>query len=135
METPLLRAGRVGRQPHGRYRWHQLVARMPRERVLVLAAIACVLSGCVHTQRVALVARTDPDADACFKACEGSSSCARACPGVTVEDGDCEGRSERTCVSGGEVNGVATTAVVVGLGVLAIAGLMSLSMSVLTPTY
>ena len=106
---------------------------MARERVLVLATVACVLTGCVHTQRVTLVAGTDPDADACFKACDGSSSCARACPGVTVEDGDCEGRSQRTCVSGREVNGAGTTVVVVGLGVLAIAGLMSLSMSLLTP--
>jgi hypothetical protein len=106
---------------------------MPRERVLVLAAMACVLTGCVHTQRVTLVAETDPDADTCFKACEGSSSCARACPGVTVEDGDCQGRSERTCVSGGEVNSAETTMVVVGLGVLAIAGFMALSASLFTP--
>jgi hypothetical protein len=118
---------------HGRHRWHQLVTRMPRERVLVLATMACVLTGCFHTQRVTLVAGRDPDADACFKACEGASSCARACPGVTVEDGDCQGRSERTCVSDGEVNTAETTMVVVGLGVLAIAGFMALSASLFTP--
>jgi hypothetical protein len=134
MKTPLLRPGRVGQQPVGRHRWHQLVTRMPRERVLVLAAIACVLTGCVQTQRVTLVAGTDPDADACFKACEGSSSCARACPGVAVEDGDCQGRSERTCVSGGEVNSGARTVVVLGLGALAFAGFMYLAESVFTPT-
>jgi hypothetical protein len=130
MKTPLLRAGQVGQQPHGRHRWHQLVT---RERVLVLATMACVLTGCVHTQRVTLVAGRDPDADACFKACEGSPSCARACPGVAVEDGDCQGRSERTCVSDGEVNSAETTMVVVGLGVLAIAGFVALSMSLFTP--
>ncbi len=124
MKPPLLRAGRV----------RQEATRVPRERVLVLVAIACVLIGCVQTQRVTLVAGTDPDAAACFEVCEGSSSCARACPGVIVEDGDCQGRSQRTCVAGREVDGVGTTALVVGLGVLAIAGLMSLTMSVLTPT-
>ena len=107
----------------------------PRARVLVLAVIACVLVGCVQTQHVTLVAANDPDADACFNACNGSASCARACPGVTVEDGDCWGQNGRRCVSGGEVNGPATTATVVGLGSLAIVGLMYLMEAALTPSF
>jgi hypothetical protein len=100
----------------------------------LLAAMACVLIGCVQTQRVTLVAETDPDAHACFKACAGSASCARACPGVIVEDGDCEGRNERPCTSDGEVNSIGRTMVVTGLGALAIAGLMYVAMSAFTPT-
>ena len=97
-----------------------------------LLALVCVLSACVYTQRVTLVAKNDPDADACFTACKGSETCARACPGVTVEDGDCQ-RSQRACVSGSEVSGVATTATVVGLATLAVVGLMSLTLAAFTP--
>jgi hypothetical protein len=97
--------------------------------------IACVLIGCIQTRHVTLVAESDPDADACFNACKGSASCARACPGVSVEDGDCQGRSGRTCISGGEVNGARTTATVVVLGSLAMVGLEYLILSALTPSF
>lgn len=108
---------------------------LPRARALVLAVIACVLIGCVYTQRVTLVAETDPDAATCFKACDGSASCARACPGVSVEDGDCQDRSGRPCVSDGEINGAARTAVVVGLGSLAMVGAMYLLFAAFTPSF
>jgi len=102
-------------------------------KALLAFAMACLLSACVYTQRVTLVAENDPDAAACFKACEGAASCARACPGILVEDGACERRDSRTCVSGSEVSGAGTTAVIVVLGTLAAVGLMSLTLAALTP--
>jgi len=101
---------------------------------LLALAMACVLTACASPQRVTLVAGNDPDAAACFEACAGSASCARACPGVTVEDGECQRRDPRACVSGSEVSGAKTTAVVVVLGTLATVGLMSLMFAALTPT-
>jgi hypothetical protein len=125
---------RSGQQTLGRNRWHQLVTRTRRERALILVVLAaCVVTACFHTQRVTLVAVNDRDADACFQACGGSSSCSRACPGVIVEDGECHAGSERLCVSSREVNSAGVMVAVVGVGVLAIAGLMFMAESLLTP--
>jgi hypothetical protein len=87
---------------------------MSRKTGLALLAAICVLAACVRTQHVTVVTPQDPDAQACFSACRATGdalTCARACPGVEVMNGDCAAH-EQECVSGTEIDGGRTTLLV-----------------------